>query len=241
MVTIDKHYSADNLDLNQGTVILVDKPQGMTSFQVVKHIRENYNGFVKKIGHAGTLDPLATGLLILCTGKRTKSIESIQQLPKTYTGTFRMGAVTPSYDAETSETEKKPTDHLSSDMIRDAAKEFEGTISQVPPSYSAVKVKGKRAYEEAHKGHEVRLKSKPVTVYEFTITGIDWPEVHFKVRCSKGTYIRSLAHDLGLYLDSGAYITELRRTAIGDYNLEDALTLQEIDRLFEQAKTSPLS
>ncbi|UII20971.1 tRNA pseudouridine(55) synthase TruB [Fulvivirga ligni] len=209
----------------EGSVILIDKPLEWTSFDVVKKLR--YALKVKKIGHAGTLDPLATGLLILCTGKMTKQIEKYQGQEKEYTGKFYLGKTTPSYDLETEVDSETSIDHLTSDQIHRATEAFTGIIEQTPPIYSAIKVDGKRAYEGARKGEEVKLKSRNVEVKSFEITAIDLPEVHFKIICSKGTYIRSLAHDFGQSLGVGAYLSELRRTRIGDFKVEDAQTIEE--------------
>lgn len=207
-------------------VILVDKPLGWTSFQAVKKVK--YGIQAKKIGHAGTLDPLATGLLILCTGKMTKQIEGIQAQTKEYTGTFVLGSSTPSIDLETEVDQTYPTTHISPTDILKAAIHFTGEITQTPPLYSAVKIDGQRAYDIARKGGDAIIKSRQVHIYDFEITSIEMPNVHFRVSCSKGTYIRSLARDFGLYLESGAYLTNLRRTKIGDYCVEDALHPKEI-------------
>lgn len=207
-------------------VILVDKPLGWTSFQAVKKVK--YGLKAKKIGHAGTLDPLATGLLILCTGKMTKQIDGIQAQTKEYTGTIVLGASTPSIDLETAIDTTYPTEHISEALIREAALVFTGEITQTPPLYSAVKIDGKRAYDIARKGGEAEIKSRQVQVYAFDITQVEMPNVHFRIACSKGTYIRSMARDFGLHLGSGAYLTNLRRTKIGDYRVEDALHPQDI-------------
>lgn len=210
----------------EGSVILVDKPLNWTSFDVVKKLRHHLK--IKKIGHAGTLDPLATGLLILCTGKMTKQIEKFQSQEKEYTGTFVIGQTTPSYDLETTPTEAVDISHISADKIFAATKEFEGEIYQVPPIFSAIKVKGKRAYESARKGEHIELKSRKVTISAFDITEIEGNTISFRVVCSKGTYIRTLAHDFGGSLGVGAYLSELRRTRIGNFNVEDAKTIEEI-------------
>ncbi|WP_276499653.1 tRNA pseudouridine(55) synthase TruB [Pontibacter litorisediminis] len=213
-------------DFAAGEILLLNKPLDWTSFDVVKKVRNTIR--VKKVGHAGTLDPLATGLLILCTGKYTKRIDEIQGQEKEYTGIIRMGEITPSYDRETEVTETNDISHLTAEAIKAAAQCFVGTIEQVPPIYSAVQVDGKRAYDLARKGKEVELKSRTVTINAFDITGIDGPEVTFRVVCSKGTYIRSLAHDLGQKLGVGAHLSKLERTRIGEYKLEDALTIEDI-------------
>lgn len=208
-----------------GKVLLVDKPLTWTSFDVVKKLR--YHLKVKKIGHAGTLDPLATGLLILCTGKMTKQIESFQAQEKEYTGKFVIGHTTPSYDLETAIENEKSIDAITPDHITQAAQKLTGLIDQVPPIFSAIKVDGQRAYKGARKGEKVELKSRQVDIKEFTITEISLPEVRFKIRCSKGTYIRSIARDFGELLETGAYLAELRRTKIGDFSVNEAQTIEE--------------
>lgn len=207
-------------------IILVDKPHGWTSFQAVKKVK--YGIKAKKIGHAGTLDPLATGLLILCTGKMTKHIESIQVQSKEYTGTFVLGATTPSVDLETEINQTYPIEHITLEKIEACKQSFIGEINQVPPLFSAIKINGQRAYDIARKGGEAEIKSRVVHIYDFKITRIELPEVDFLVSCSKGTYIRSLARDFGEKLNSGAYLTNLRRTAIGDYRVEDALHPKDV-------------
>lgn len=207
-------------------VILIDKPHGWTSFQALKKVK--YGIQAKKIGHAGTLDPLATGLLILCTGKMTKQIEGIQAQKKEYTGTFVLGATTPSIDLETEINERFPMDHITPESIEACRKQFLGDVTQTPPLFSAVKINGKRAYEIARKGGDAEIKSRTIHIYDFEITRIELPEVDFRVSCSKGTYIRSLARDFGEKLNSGAYLTNLRRTAIGDYRVEDALQPKDV-------------
>ncbi|MCX2741567.1 tRNA pseudouridine(55) synthase TruB [Pontibacter anaerobius] len=213
-------------DFAAGEILLINKPLDWTSFDVVKKVRNTIR--VKKVGHAGTLDPLATGLLILCTGKFTKRIDEIQGQEKEYTGIIRLGETTPSYDRETEVTETRDISHLTAEAIKSAAQSFVGTIEQIPPIYSAVQVDGKRAYDLARKGKEVELKSRTVTIDAFDITSINGAEVAFRVVCSKGTYIRSLAHDLGQKLGVGAHLSKLERTRIGAYKLEDALTIEDI-------------
>lgn len=207
-------------------VILIDKPHGWTSFQALKKVK--YGIQAKKIGHAGTLDPLATGLLILCTGKMTKQIEGIQAQKKEYTGTFVLGATTPSIDLETEINDRFPTDHITPEKIEACRKQFIGDVTQTPPLFSAVKINGKRAYEIARKGGEAEIRSRTIHIYDFEITRIELPEVDFRVSCTKGTYIRSLARDFGEKLNSGAYLTNLRRTAIGEYRVEDALQPKDV-------------
>jgi tRNA pseudouridine55 synthase len=182
-----------------------------------------------KIGHAGTLDPLATGLLIVCTGKQTKNIEKYQAQEKEYTGTFYIGATTPCYDLEKEIDAHYPTDHITDDLIREKTKQFTGKIQQTPPLYSAIKIDGKRAYDIARAGQTAEIKSKEIEITVFEITRIALPEVDFRVVCSKGTYIRSLARDFGLALNSGAHLTALCRTRIGDYKLSDAMSIEEFE------------
>ncbi|UII30503.1 tRNA pseudouridine(55) synthase TruB [Fulvivirga ulvae] len=210
----------------EGSVILVDKPLEWTSFDVVNKLR--YALKIKKIGHAGTLDPLATGLLILCTGKMTKQIDTYQAQEKEYTGKMIVGKTTPSFDLETEIDSETDISHLTDEMVYKLTAQFTGVISQTPPAFSAIKVKGKRAYESARKGEEVKLKSRDVEISLFEITDISFPEVSFKVVCSKGTYIRSLARDFGEALGVGAYLSELRRTRIGNYTVEEAKTIEEL-------------
>jgi tRNA pseudouridine55 synthase len=207
----------------EGQVILIDKPQGWTSFDVVNKLR--YALKVKKLGHAGTLDPLATGLLILCSGKFTKKIDEYQAQEKEYVGEMILGKTTPSYDSETEVDSEFATDHIKSEMILGAVTYFLGEISQIPPMYSAIKKDGKRMYDLARQGKSVEIDPRKVFIKEFEITNIDLPKIHFRVVCSKGTYIRSLVHDFGKTLHSGAYMSALRRTKIGDFLIEDALTV----------------
>lgn len=209
-------------------VLLINKPLEWTSFDVVKKVRGKLQ--IKKIGHAGTLDPLATGLLILCTGKMTKRIDEYQAQEKEYTGKLILGQTTPSYDLETAPSAPKDISAIDAELIKQKAREFIGLIEQVPPLHSAIKVDGKRAYQLARSGQEANLKARPVTISEFEITEIDLPEVTFRIVCSKGTYIRSLAHDLGQALGVGAYLSELCRTRIGKFLLRDALTLDQVSK-----------
>lgn len=207
-----------------GQIILINKPLRWTSFDVVKKVRNLIKE--KKVGHAGTLDPLATGLLILCSGRMTKQISEIQAGEKEYTGTFMLGATTPSFDLETAVDKEFDYSFVTETMIADAAKSFTGIQQQMPPIYSAVKVNGQRAYESARRGEEVIIASKEIEIKEFEITGIDLPQVHFRVVCTKGTYIRTLANDFGKKLGCGAYLSSLCRTRIGDYLLKDALNME---------------
>jgi tRNA pseudouridine55 synthase len=218
-------------DFLDGEVLLVDKPLEWTSFQVVNKIRWNirqaFNLKKIKVGHAGTLDPLATGLLVICTGKMTKQIDTFQGQIKTYTGTLVLGSTTPSYDLETAIDQTFPTTHITADLIHNTTSKFIGEIDQFPPIFSALKKQGKRLYEFARAGEEVKIDSRKVTINEFKILAIKSTEVDFSVTCSKGTYIRSLAHDFGKALESGAHLTALRRTKIGDFNVEEAVSIDE--------------
>ncbi|WP_179021669.1 tRNA pseudouridine(55) synthase TruB [Winogradskyella forsetii] len=215
-------------DFKNGQVLLIDKPLKWTSFQVVNKlrwsIRQAFNIKKIKVGHAGTLDPLATGLLVICTGKMTKQINTFQGQEKEYTGTFVLGSTTPSFDLETEVNETFPTEHITDDLIHATTQQFIGKIDQFPPVFSAIKKDGKRLYEFARAGEDVEIKSRQVEITEFEITQISNHELHFRVVCSKGTYIRSLAHDFGKALNSGAHLSALRRTRIGDFKVEDALT-----------------
>jgi tRNA pseudouridine55 synthase len=213
-------------EATDGSVILVDKPLQWTSFDVVKKLR--YGLKVKKIGHAGTLDPLATGLLILCTGKMTKQIDTYQAQEKEYTGTFIIGKTTPSYDLETEVTDVTTVDHITQEDVSKAVVPLTGEIQQVPPVYSAIKVDGKRAYESAREGKSLKLSPRTVTVRIFDAEFDGTDAVNFRIVCSKGTYVRSLAHDFGELLGTGAYLSELRRTRIGNFRVENASTIEEI-------------
>jgi tRNA pseudouridine55 synthase len=216
-----------SFDLVKGEIILVNKPYRWTSFDVVNYTRNIFRtemGIKKyKIGHTGTLDPLATGLLILCTGQQTKKIEDFKDLDKEYTGTFTLGATTPSFDMEKPVNLTFPWEHITEGMVLETAKKLSGTYGQVPPVFSAVKIKGKRAYDYARKDQEVVIVSRQISIAEFEVTRVRLPEVDFRIVCSKGTYIRAIARDFGLELNSGAYLSALCRTRIGPYKLADAL------------------
>ncbi len=229
------------IDLETGSVLLVNKPISWTSFDVtnkIKHLilrkinRERKEGELKtrkaKVGHAGTLDPLATGLLIVCVGKETKNIDQYMGMPKVYTGSFFLGAITPSYDRETEPVSFFETKHITEELIFQTAKQFLGEQSQVPPAYSAIQKEGVRAYVSARAGEEVILEPRRITLFDFEITSIDLPLVSFNIKCSKGTYIRALARDFGKALGSGAYLYSLCRTQIGDFHLSDAKSMEEI-------------
>ncbi|WP_299118409.1 tRNA pseudouridine(55) synthase TruB [uncultured Tenacibaculum sp.] len=216
-------------DYKNGQVLLIDKPLEWTSFQVVNklrwHIRKRFDIKKIKVGHAGTLDPLATGLLIICTGKQTKNINEYQGQAKEYTGTITLGETTPSYDLETEVNETFPTEHITKELIHKTTEQFIGKIQQKPPIFSAIKKDGKRLYELARKGETTEIKSREITISEFEITNINANKVDFRVVCSKGTYIRSLAYDFGLALNSGAHLSALRRTKIGNFSVSDGLSI----------------
>lgn len=211
---------------NNGQTILVDKDLDWTSFDVVKKIKNIIK--CKKVGHAGTLDPLATGLLIICTGKNTKKINDIQNQDKVYTGEFILGKSTPSHDLETEFNSQKDIKNITSDRIEEVSKRFVGEQLQRPPKFSAVKVNGKRAYEYARDNEEVKIKEKNINIYEFKITEFNLPNISFKISCTKGTYIRSIARDFGEKLGCGAVLSKLRRTEIGNYNVEDAFKVNDL-------------
>ncbi len=214
----------------EGKVLLINKPLRWTSFDVVQKLRNIIR--IKKIGHAGTLDPLATGLLIICTGKFTKRINEYMAQEKEYTGTFTLGATTPTYDLESEPENFKSVENITEEMIRQATKNFTGEIEQVPPAHSAIKIGGKRVYELARQGKEVKIEPRNVTIKEFEITNIELPVVSFKVVCSTGTYIRSLAFDYGNELGCGAYLSSLCRTRIGEFSNENAMTIEEFETAF---------
>ncbi|MDA9804153.1 tRNA pseudouridine(55) synthase TruB [Flavobacteriaceae bacterium] len=228
----------ETLDAYQeGRVLLIDKPLNWTSFQVVNKIRwlikQQFNIKKIKVGHAGTLDPLATGLLILCTGKFTKKIETYQAQVKEYTGTITLGATTPSYDLESEIDQKFDISEISEADILKNTQQFLGKIQQQPPIFSALKQNGKRLYEYAREGSKIEIPSRPVTITEFKITKIKLPCIEFRIVCGKGTYIRSLAHDFGKSLNNGAHLSGLRRTKIGEFRVEDAISVLEFERLFK--------
>lgn len=214
-------------DFVAGEVLLIDKPYKWTSFDVVNKVKYAFRPQKLKVGHAGTLDPLATGLLVVCVGKKTKEIDTFQAQVKEYSGKFVIGKTTPSFDLETEVDGEYPTDHITPESLEAARKSLTGVISQIPPIYSAIKVDGKRAYESARKGKELELKPREVEIFKFDLDTEAFPEVSFKIICSKGTYIRSIARDLGEALGSGAYMSELVREGIGDFKLSDALSVEE--------------
>jgi tRNA pseudouridine55 synthase len=223
------------MDFIKGEVLLIDKPLGWTSFRVVDHIRWHIRkklGIKKiKVGHAGTLDPLASGLLIICTGKETKNIESYQAQIKEYIGTIRLGATTPSYDLETAINQTFPIEHITDDLLIKVSKNLTGEILQKPPVYSAKRIDGERAYEAARRGDEIDMPAKKVIIQSFDLTHINLPDVDFRITCSKGTYIRSIAHDFGEKLNAGAHLTALRRTKIGEFSVENAHSIESFIEL----------
>jgi tRNA pseudouridine55 synthase len=221
-----------------GQVLLIDKPLGWSSFDVVKKvknlIRTKYSLKKIKVGHAGTLDPLATGLLIVCTGKFTKQISEIQGQEKTYTGTITLGGTTPSYDLETEVDNNYETAHITEELIKESTTQFIGEIDQKPPIFSALKKGGERLYEKARRGETIEIESRKVTVREFTITSIENLEVNFEIKCSKGTYIRSIAHDFGAALNSGGHLSKLCRTSIGKYQLSEGIDVETFEKLLNK-------
>ncbi|MDT0678419.1 tRNA pseudouridine(55) synthase TruB [Autumnicola musiva] len=228
-----KEFTAE--DFKSGQILLFDKPLHWTSFQLVNKVRgliRKSCGIKKiKVGHAGTLDPLATGLLIICTGKFTKKINELQGQEKEYTGTFSLGATTPSYDLETEIDQNYPVDHISEEDLKIAIEKFTGEIEQIPPVFSALKKDGKRLYEYARKGEEVKIQPRKVNIPEFEVDSDKFPLIDFRVVCSKGTYIRSLAHEFGQELNSGAHLSALKRTRIGEFSVQNSLDLESFQKL----------
>lgn len=226
---------------SEGEILLFDKPYGWTSFDLVSKVRNTISKTFKikklKVGHAGTLDPLATGLLILCTGKATKKIDALQAEEKEYLATLKLGATTPSYDLESEENGTFPIEHLTLELIEKAIEKFTGTIEQVPPAFSAVKINGKRAYEHARKGNDPELKAKTVVITNIDVISFEVPKLILRITCSKGTYIRALARDLGEELQSGAYLTDLRRTRSGDYLVDNAWDMDDFIKQLNEQKT----
>ncbi len=215
-------------DFADGQLLLINKPYKWTSFDVVGKLRNSFKPLKLKVGHAGTLDPLATGLLIVCTGKMTKQIDTFQAEEKEYTGTIILGATTPSYDMETDVDERFDFSHITKADINNTTKQFLGEIQQYPPAHSAIKVDGERLYLKARRGEDVELKARTVSISEFEITGVNLPEVNFRVVCSKGTYVRSLVYDFGKALNNGAYLSKLRRTRSGAFKVDDAHEIMEL-------------
>lgn len=223
-------------DFAEGQLLLVNKPYNWTSFDVVGKLRNSFKPLKLKVGHAGTLDPLATGLLIICTGKMTKQIDTFQAQEKEYTGTMILGASTPSYDMETDPDQQFDIGKITEEQVKDTCKQFIGDIQQYPPAHSAIKIDGERLYEKARRGEEVELRLRNVSIIEFEITGIAMPEINFRVVCSKGTYIRSMVSDFGKALNNGAYLSKLRRTRSGDYKIEDAWEIIELVNFIRELK-----
>ncbi|MCH5689888.1 tRNA pseudouridine(55) synthase TruB [Niabella sp. W65] len=222
------------IDFAEGAVLLIDKPLDWTSFDAVRKIRNLVR--IKKVGHAGTLDPLASGLLIVCTGKFTKKINEYMAQEKEYTGTFTLGATTPTYDLESEPVNRQPIDHLSVNDIENATAGFLGEIDQVPPIHSAIKIDGKRVYELARKGVDVKLEPRKITIKEFEVDASNLPVVSFRVVCTTGTYIRSLANDFGAALGCGAYLSSLRRTRIGAFTTDDAVSMEDFEKAMRERK-----
>ena len=222
----------------EGKMLLINKPVGWTSFQIVNKVRwlikSQYDLKKIKVGHAGTLDPLAEGLLILCTGKWTKKIDEFQGQDKVYSGIFHLGATTPSFDLETEINSRQSIEHIDKNILLKSTNKFIGDQFQVPPIYSAIKQNGKKLYEYARNGETIELKKRKINISEFKITKIELPKVHFKVKCGKGTYIRSLANDYGLELKSGAYLYKLKRERIGGFNIKDALSIVEFEKIINK-------
>jgi tRNA pseudouridine55 synthase len=231
-----QHTKQKDFDFAAGELLLVDKPIGWTSFDVVGKLRNSFKPLKLKVGHAGTLDPLATGLLIICTGKMTKQIDTFQAEEKEYTGTMILGATTPSYDMETEPDNQFDISHITKEQIKATCQQFTGDVQQYPPAHSAIKIDGERLYEKARRGEEVELRLRSVTISEFEITRIELPEIDFRVVCSKGTYIRSLVHDFGKALNNGAYLSKLRRTRSGNYKVADAWEVMELVSLIREQK-----
>lgn len=233
----DKNSIAKIFNFPEGELLLINKPYNWTSFDVVGKIRNAFKPLKLKVGHAGTLDPLATGLLIICTGKLTKQIDTFQAEEKEYTGTMILGATTPSYDLETVVDQTFSLEGISEEKIKANCKQFLGEIDQFPPAHSAIKINGERLYEKARRGEEVERRSRKVTISEFGITRIELPEIDFRVVCSKGTYIRSLVHDFGAMLQNGAFLSKLTRTRSGNFKLEDAYEVMELVNHIRSLKT----
>jgi tRNA pseudouridine55 synthase len=225
-----------DFDFAAGELLLVNKPYQWTSFDVVGKLRNSFKPLKLKVGHAGTLDPLATGLLIICTGKMTKQIDTFQAEEKEYTGTMILGATTPSYDMETEPDEKFDITQITGEQIYESCKQFIGDIQQYPPAHSAIKIDGERLYEKARRGEDVELRLRSITISEFEITRIALPEVDFRVVCSKGTYIRSLVNDFGRALNNGAHLSNLKRTRSGNYQLKDAWEVMELVNVIREQK-----
>ena len=218
-----------------GEILLINKPLGWSSFNVVKKIKyliqKKYKIKKIKVGHSGTLDPLATGLLVICTGKATKKIQAIQDLPKVYTGEITLGATTNSYDLETEVSKTYKVNHINNDLLKKTTKKFIGELSQIPPIFSAIKMNGERLYKKARRGESIKINPRKITVFNFKLTNIDMPKIKFEINCSKGTYIRSIANDFGKELNSGGYLSKLRREAIGGYHVSESIDINTFEQL----------
>lgn len=241
---ITKATNPEDVDFQLGQVLLIDKPLDWTSFDVVNKLRFKIKhglGVKKiKVGHAGTLDPLATGLLLICTGKLTKDIDSLQAMDKVYSGTIVLGASTATYDSEVEADQHFPTEHIKQEIMESARQKFLGPIDQIPPIYSAIKIDGQKAYNLARRGTDVEMKSRSITINSFDIDVKDFPIISFEVGCSKGTYVRSLAHDFGKACQSGAYLGSLRREKIGNFDVKDGFTMDEALNFIELAMKKPI-
>ncbi|MBE8720318.1 tRNA pseudouridine(55) synthase TruB [Sphingobacterium pedocola] len=238
MENIQEEKNKSTFSFAEGEVLLVDKPLTWTSFDVVGKLRNTMKPLKLKVGHAGTLDPLATGLLIICTGKFTKKIDLFQAENKEYTGTITLGATTPSYDLETEIDQTFDIEHLTEDQIKEVARSFVGELDQFPPAHSAIKINGERLYEKARRGEEVEMKSRKVSIQEFEIEKIELPLIFFKIKCSKGTYIRSIAHDFGKALQNGAHLSALRRTMSGEFHVDNAWNLEDLIQTIRVQKST---
>lgn len=230
------------MDFLEGEILLLNKPLYWTSFDLVNKIRFKLRYFLKvkkiKVGHAGTLDPLASGLMIVCTGKATKKIDQLTGLDKEYIATIRLGSTTPTYDLESDIDQTFPTSHISREYLDQQLTQFKGEIDQLPPIFSAIKVEGKKAYDLARKGHEVELKSRKITIHELEVISFNLPDITLRINCSKGTYIRSLANDIGKALNSGGHLIALERTQIGEFTLDDAMTLENFEKILQSVVTN---
>lgn len=238
---MDTQYSSEqdgSFNFAQGELLLIDKPLDWTSFDAVNKVKSLLRHKFKskiKVGHAGTLDPRATGLLIICTGKKTKTLANLQGMDKVYTGVIELGATTPTYDTESEIDQTYPMDHIDLDGLREQAQKFVGMQEQMPPAHSAIWINGERAYKLARKGEDVEMKSRSVRIHSFEIFDYNPPFVRFEVACGKGTYVRSLAHDFGKAMGSGGYLKALRRTKVGEYSVEDALSLDQFDFMLKHS------
>jgi len=234
----NKNNTSTLFSFTEGEVLLVDKPLSWTSFDVIGKLRNTMKPLKVKVGHAGTLDPLATGLLIICTGKLTKKIDTFQAEDKEYTGTITLGASTPSYDLETEIDQTFDISTISEEQIYQTAHSFVGELDQFPPAHSAIQINGERAYEKARRGEQVELKSRQVFIHEFEIEKIELPLIYFRIKCSKGTYIRSIAHDFGKRMNSGSHLSSLRRTMSGNFHVDEAWNLEKLIDTIREQKTS---